>query len=164
MYTYDANGNLTGVSYPDGNALIYSYENSSWPNHMTRYSLSGPHGPTLQQLFQYDAQGRVRGVSEGPEGRSYQLTYGSEPIDFDPLHPELGKKTLNHAIVTEWTDVNWDFQINGSEVQTAQRIYYYENHGGADVVIKIEDGGCSCAAEKVYDAAFRVVQSKDNMA
>ena len=161
-YAYDTNGNLTGVSFPDGNALIYGYENPSWPNLMTRYSTSGPHGPDLQQLFQYDAQGRVLAVSEGPEGRSYQLAYGSERVDFNPSHPELGQKTLYHTTVTEWTDADWDFQIDGGEVQTAQRTYSYENHGGADVVTKIEDGGCSCAAEKIYDSAFHVVQSKDN--
>ena len=32
-YAYDANGNLTSVTYPDGNALSYGYENSSWRNH-----------------------------------------------------------------------------------------------------------------------------------
>ena len=161
-YAYDANGNLTDVLYPDGNTLAYRYENVSWPNSMTRYSASGPHGPNLQQLFQYDAQGRVQAVSEGPEGRSYQLAYGLEYVDFDPSRPEFGQKTLYHTTVTEWTDANWDFQINGGEFQRAQRTYYFENHGGADVVTKIEDGGCSCAAEKVYDAAFHVTQSRDN--
>jgi len=161
-YAYDANGNLTGVSFPDGNALVYGYEDSTWRNHLTRLSFVGPQGPDLQQLFRYDAQGRVLASSEGPEGRSYQLFYGSELVDFDPTHPQLGKKTLYHTVVTEWTDANWDFQIDGGEVPTAQRTYSYENHGGADVVTKIEDGGCSCAAEKVYDPAFRVVQSRDN--
>ncbi len=161
-YAYDATGNLTGVTYPDGNALVYGYENAAWPNHLTRFSFVGPYGPTLQQLFQYDAQGRVLAVSEGPEGRSYRLAYGSELVDFDPAHPQMGQITLYHTTVTEWTDANWDFQINDGEAPTAQRTYSYENHGGADVVTKVEDGGCSCAAEKRYDSAFRVVQSRDN--
>lgn len=159
MYAYDANGNLTGVTYPDGNALSYGYENSPWRNHMTRFSFVGPQGPDLRQLFQYDAQGRVLAVSEG---RSYRLAYSSELVDYDPPHQKMGQKTLYHTTVTEWTDANWDFQIDGGEVPTAQRTYSYEQHGGADVVTKIEDGGCSCAAEKTYDSAFHVVQSKDN--
>ncbi|MHB8835966.1 MAG: InlB B-repeat-containing protein [Candidatus Methylomirabilia bacterium] len=161
-YAYDTNGNLVGVTYPDGNALLYGYENSTWRNHLTRFSFVGPLGPNLQRLFRYDAQGRVLAVSEGPEGRSYQLAYGSELVDFDQAHPQLGQKTLSHTTVTEWTDTNWDFQIDGGEVATAQHTYYYENRGGADVVTKIEDGGCSCAAEKTYDSAFHVVQSRDN--
>ncbi len=161
-YSYDTAGNLIGVAYPDGNTLSYGYENSSLPNHMTRFSFGGPQEPNLRQLFQYDAQGRVTAASEGPEGRSYQLVYDSEQVDFSPLYPDLGTKTLYHTTVTEWTDTNWDFLINGGEVQKAQRIYSYERRGGADVVTKIEDGGCSCAAEKVYDSAFHVVQSRDN--
>ena len=101
-------------------------------------------------------------VSEGPEGRSYQLAYGSELVDFDPARPQLGQKTLYHTTVTEWTDANWDFQIDGDEVPKAQRTYSFESRGGADLVTKIEDGGCSCAAERSYDSAFHVTQSKDN--
>jgi len=161
-YAYDASGNLTDVTYPDGSSLVYGYGNTSWPNSMTRYSARGPRGPNLQQLFQYDDRGRVQAVSEGPEGRSYQLAYAYEYVDIDPSHPQLGQKTLSHTTVTEWTDANWDFQIDNGEVQTAQRTYWFENHGGADVITRIEDGACSCAAEKVYDSAFHVVRSKDD--
>lgn len=162
-YSYDTTGNLTGVSYPDGSALVYDYGDSAWPSHMTRYAAGGPLGPGIQQLFRYDTLGRVQATSEGPEGRSFQLAYTYEQVDFDPARPQLGQKWVHHTATTEWTDANWNFEIDGEEAPTAQRVYTFENRGGAYVVTKVEDGGCSCAAEKRYDTAYRIVQSNDNL-
>ena len=105
-YAYDVGGNLTNVTYPDGSVLDYRYENTSWPNSMTQYSASGPHGPNLQHLFQYDAQGRVQAASEGPEGRSYQLSYGYEYVDsIRPIRNWAKKRSITLPLLSGQTSI-----------------------------------------------------------
>ena len=161
-YAYDTNGNLTGVTFPDGNALIYGYENSAWPSHMTRHSRERAAWPGFPATVSIQRPGQGAGGLRRPRGPELSACLRFCTGGFQPVAAEYGLKTEYRATVTEWADANWNFLVDGAEVQTAQRTYYYENRGGADVVTKIEDGGCSCAAEKQYDSAFRVVQSKDN--
>ena len=160
-YSYDEHGNLSDVSFPDGNAHVYRYEDPAHPNHVTLLSFGQTQGPNHQKRFRYDAQGRIEVVSEGPAGRSLQFAYSVESSYLDPAYPSLGTMPLYRTTVTEWTDTNWDFQINDGG-QAHQRTYYYEDHGNADVVTKVEDAGCSCASEKVYDADFHILKSTDN--
>ena len=72
------------------------------------------------------------GYRRFPKARraSFQLAYGMEQVDFDLSRPEFGQKTLYHTTVTEWTDANWDFQIDGGEFQRAQRTYISKTTAG----------------------------------
>lgn len=140
-YTHDTAGNLIAVDFPDGTSQVYAYTDTTSPNHMTSYSVSGPEGTVVQQEVDYDDQGRVEAVSEGSGGRSYGLQYGVASTD----------PTVYVTTVTE--------QING---QPSERKYYYENQGGAYVVTRIEGVTCGCASEKSFDSEYHLLESTDN--
>ncbi len=158
-YTYDTNGNLTKAAFPDGASISYRYEDASHLNHITRVTYAGPGGPDFEQRFKYYTDGRIEAVSEGAAGRSHRFTYGQETFSPDPDFPGL-TYTRYKTIVAEWSDANENF-LEDDGGQSVTRTYYYENRSNAFVLTKIEDGSCGCAAEKDYDSAFRVVQSKD---
>jgi YD repeat-containing protein len=74
QYGYDANGNLAAVTWPDGYAHRYLYEDTRFRNALTgEVDEAGNRIAT----WTYDAQGRATAVSHPDSSRNVQFAYGT---------------------------------------------------------------------------------------
>lgn len=82
-FAYDAAGNLTQVTYPNGTSRSYNYENSAFPNHLT--GVTDETG-TRFATFDYDSIGRATLTKHAGHTDQYTLIYNSNStIVTDPL-------------------------------------------------------------------------------
>ncbi|MFL9903245.1 DUF6531 domain-containing protein [Paraburkholderia fungorum] len=74
QYGYDANGNLVLVTWPDGNAHRYVYDDSRFKN-----ALTGELDEVGNRIatWSYDSQGRATVVSHPDSTRNAQFSYGA---------------------------------------------------------------------------------------
>ncbi|MGB8417920.1 DUF6531 domain-containing protein [Paraburkholderia sp.] len=74
QYGYDANGNLVSVTWPDGYAHHYVYDDARFKNALTgEIDEAGNRVAT----WSYDAQGRAVAVSHANVAQNVQLAYGT---------------------------------------------------------------------------------------
>ena len=71
-YTYDAQGNLTNVSYPDATLRAYQYANKEYPRAMT--GLVDENG-VLFAKWAYDADGRAISSEHAGGAKKVTLVY-----------------------------------------------------------------------------------------
>ena len=74
-YTYDASSRLAGVTAPGQSAPArqYHYENTTYPNHLTGYTVDG----LRQTTYTYDSAGRTSTVNRASGEVLDQYTYGA---------------------------------------------------------------------------------------
>jgi RHS repeat-associated protein len=72
-YQYDANGNRTRVTHPDGNYFTYEYDN------LDRATVIRENGATALVTIAYDAQGRRQSLARG--AGIVPTSYGYDPAD-----------------------------------------------------------------------------------
>jgi RHS repeat-associated protein len=73
-YGYDANVNLSSVTYQDGTTRIYAYENASLPNHLTGIT---DENSTRYATYGYDPIGRATSSQHAGGADAVSVTYGT---------------------------------------------------------------------------------------
>lgn len=141
--TYGYTGdNLTRVEYSDGSGYILEYVDSRYPAKLTglkAFDDTYTEGRYFKTVG-YDETGRVKTVSEGPTGRSYENNYAP-----------------NQTTAVEWVDSNWNSFRDPEEaypdpVAEQQYTTIYEIHSlnGADTVTRVTGAGCGCSQSTQY--------------
>jgi RHS repeat-associated protein len=78
-YAYDINSNLIQVTYPDGGAKRYHYENTSFPHHLTGISYIEGNGTTTRYgTYAYDVNGKAISTEHAGGIERYSLSYDSD--------------------------------------------------------------------------------------
>jgi RHS repeat-associated protein len=112
-YSWDKDGDLTGITRPDGSTIDYGYDSAG-----RLATISWPNGPTT---YSYDAaSSRVTSIS-GPSGTSLGFTYdGSLPLSETLSGPVSGR-------------IDWDydslFRLSSTSVNGSRISYEYDNDG-----------------------------------
>ncbi len=84
LYSYDANGNLTSVTYPsdttDNYIRLYHYEEgASFPHHLTGMSdVESPGTPVRYSTYDYDTEGRAISSEHAGAVDSISLVYNAD--------------------------------------------------------------------------------------
>lgn len=89
-YQYDANGNRTRLTFPDGQHLVYSYDG------LDRISAIKENGGTTIASIAYDNQGRRNSLTGG-----VATSYGYDPVS--------RLQSLTHNLVGTWHDVTYGY-------------------------------------------------------
>ncbi|HZZ02875.1 DUF6531 domain-containing protein [Paraburkholderia sp.] len=141
QYGYDANGNLVSVTWPDGYAHRYVYDDSRFKNALTgEIDEAGSRIAT----WSYDSQGRAMAVSHPESSRNAQFTYGTG--------------------TTSVTDSKRTTTLNFSSVVGMLRPTSSSSADGATVLAwdasgnLLKDTGASGNTEYAYDDAGRPVR------
>lgn len=125
QYAYDANGNLTKITYPDNTCVNYSYDNddnlqkvTDWANRETRYNydpnanlleIHRPDGSSLQNVYD-DAQRIISTVDKNAAGEilvGYEYTYdelgriASETHLAENVKYEYGYDSLSRVVLRD---------------------------------------------------------------
>ena len=75
-YSYDADGNLARVDYPNGTAKLYHYDDSRFPGHLTGISHVEATGATNRySTFTYDATGKAASTEHAGGIGRFTLSY-----------------------------------------------------------------------------------------
>ncbi|MFL6621742.1 MAG: DUF6531 domain-containing protein, partial [Sulfurifustis sp.] len=78
-YSYDGNNNLTQVTYPDGAAKLYHYENTDFPHALTGISYKEPGGnPVRYATYSYDANGKAIVTEHAGGVQHFGFSYDSD--------------------------------------------------------------------------------------
>lgn len=119
-YSYDANGNRTSITYPDGKKVLYSYDAlnrmiavTDWQNRITSYTFDSVgnlaacmNANGTASVYAYDAANRQVGLTNftasGSIISSYELTLDAvgnhrQSVQDEPLLPAFTNQTNNHA-------------------------------------------------------------------
>ncbi len=77
LFEYDANNNLKKVTWPDGTAKVFKYENSAHP-----WALTGivDESETQYAFFSYDALGRAISTAYAGDVNKFEVSFGTAPI------------------------------------------------------------------------------------
>jgi RHS repeat-associated protein len=76
-YAYDTNGNLSTITYPDGQTRQHSYDSQ---NRLARVQGVNNDGRTVDISFRYDAFSRVHIVNDNIHNESYRLHYDGHDL------------------------------------------------------------------------------------
>ena len=104
---YDATGNLSTLTWPDGQVRRFTYEQSALPWALTGIvDENGEHHST----YTYDAEGRAQSTEHAGGVNRYSLSYSSAPR-------WATTETFDSTLVVFWRDHNW--QLPQDAVMTA---------------------------------------------
>lgn len=123
-FTYDANGNLATVTYPDGAVRQYHYENATYKNALTGIT---DENNVRHITYTYDADGNtVREVLAGGAG-GYSLNFGTNStIVTDPRGTQY---TYNFQTILGKVNNTGASQPAGSGCGPAAEAVSYDAHG-----------------------------------
>lgn len=135
-YSYDANGNLTGVLYPDGKTRIYRYNEPGYALSNDPHALTGIVDETGARYatFRYNADGYVVGSElEGPDGpvENTVLDY----VDEDEVHVT---KSSGEVLVYR---INSLSGLRRVESVTSARGSILQNYNGTLVADQVDRAG-----------------------
>jgi YD repeat-containing protein len=76
LFEYDSNNNLKKVTWPDGTAKVFKYENSAHP-----WALTGivDENDTQYAFFSYDALGRAISTAYAGDVNKFEVSFGTAP-------------------------------------------------------------------------------------
>jgi RHS repeat-associated protein len=123
QYAFDADGNRTQVTHPDGNSFVYDYDGLNRPKAIRQ------NGTTQIVSFTYDAQGNRIGESRWSVGG----VYGYDLI---------GRfATINHAFIGGSGTVSWSFSRNSAsqitQISRDNNLYAYNAYTGVSTTYAV---------------------------
>lgn len=162
-YLYDANGNRTRVTYPDGNYAGYHYDgqdrldtagvNATSGLLVRAYDSAGRLAQNLSgswTYYAYDGINRLTGQNEALRGGTGSI---NATFDYNPASQIVTRVRSNDAYAfSGYTNTNRSYSVNGLNQYTAVagNSYGYDSNGNLT-----SDGGISYT----YDAENRLVMT-----
>ncbi|MES9907611.1 MAG: hypothetical protein ABW150_03775 [Candidatus Thiodiazotropha sp.] len=95
QYDYDEVGNLASVTYPDGRAVTYHYEDANYPHNLTGIT---DENDSRYATWTYDSNGRVISSEHAGETDKVELTYNSDGST--TVSDMLGAERTYHFLIT----------------------------------------------------------------
>ena len=118
--------NLTAVTYPDGSAKLYHYENSSFKHYLTGVSHHEPGGATTRySTFAYDGSGRAISTEHASAAEKYTFTYNSatQTTVADAINTQETLTFANTLGVKNLTS-----RVNQSDSKTLAQVFDSDNN------------------------------------
>lgn len=145
-YLYDAAGNRTRVTHPDGTFFTYNYD---WASHLTsvlengssmlvainydslgrRNGASTGNGLPTNSLYQYDGAGRLSSMSHNVASGTYRVGWD---FTYNPASQIASRNISNDLYAfTRQTDVSRAYGVNGLNqyTQAGGAIFSYDRNG-----------------------------------
>lgn len=160
--TYDANGNLTSVTYPDSKKVINFYDAA---NRLIKTTDERFGTPGKETIFTYDAKGNLKEINEAGRKTVYTYDVTGEALTLvDPLihtttwtRDTFGNKLTEKDATNNATTFEYD-GIGRLKKQTDAdakiRTYTYDNNGN---VLALNDGIGTTA--NTYDKENRLIKT-----
>lgn len=181
-YAFDANGNRTQVTYPDGNYFAFGYDGLNRMSVIGRNAASGLTGYGYNNrglraslasgswtYYGYDAVGRLNALTQDISGTAYDVTYG---FGYNPASQMTTRSTSNDAFVyTGDVNVSRSYAVNGLNQYTSAgpATFSYDANGNLtgdgsssylyDIENRLVSASGSTAASLRYDPLGRLYET-----